>query len=344
MGSASQTAIEQRTSDVVDESQGLVSDNAPAEQRVPDAKLRQQLMQEIGTLKLSRIQRGKLTFPINDAIAAIKPTGEVYVPGVHYRRLLNDVFGSGAWGLRPLSTVQLDLRTGDDKGRNIMYREYALVVNGKVASVVIGEAEYHPNNARLTWADAAEALRTNALSRACKDLGVFSEAWDPQWTAAWRRKHAVQVWLDKKARDSDKPQWRRLDADPFYNEANVVDDSPNAGAWVAQRARRRAGESETAERTAERPIAAQPVAQTVTQASPTAGQPKELITTARERKGRDGKVVFEIKTTTGTYFTSERELFDGAQAAARSQTPLVMVSETRHALTGDFRWLTEMHK
>jgi hypothetical protein len=139
----------------------------------------------------------------------ILPTGEVYVQQVHYRRLLNKTFGPGQWALVPRGAFVKQGKT--------LCREYGLLVRGHFVAEAVGEIDYHENNDRMSWATAAEALKSNALTRLCKDLGIASECWDRQWTEAWKTRHAVMVWL----KDSSKPQWRRRDAAPFWNEKSV---------------------------------------------------------------------------------------------------------------------------
>jgi hypothetical protein len=167
----------------------------------------------------------------------ILPTGEVYMSHVHMRRRLNDAFGPMGWGLRPLSKISHDPQTHD------MYREYALVANGSVVAVAVGSTKYHPNNERMDFADAAEAVRSNALTRCCKDLGIGSECWDRQWCEDWKDKHAVHVAVtvrrwDRNAqayKEETKGQWRRITAKPFYKELDIMADSPNYERWQKQR-------------------------------------------------------------------------------------------------------------
>lgn len=343
------------TPDVVGTIASPVESRALDARHVSDQTLRRALLDDIGTLKLTQGQRAKLAVAVaTPEIAAIKPTGEVYVPGVHYRRLLNDVFGPAGWGLRPLSELKLDMRDDAKRGRSIMFREYALVVRSKVVSCAIGEAEYHPSNARLTWGDAAESVRTNALTRLCKDLGIYSEAWEPQWTARFRREHCVQVWIEKSARSSDddnkRPQWRRLDADPFYGEAQPTDDSPNRERWYRQRS----GENPMKPKThfeqpgtrmsaPNQPATTQTVVGSLSPVGSAETEKRQLVVACRE-VSRHGADVFSIKTNSGaTYWTDDRSIFEAAQALARSETPVVIVSEKRKdQKQRDFEWIREI--
>lgn len=61
--------------------------------------------------------------PLNPNDVEIKPDGIIYLPEIKYRRILNQAFGPGGWGLAPRgeSTVTAKAVT----------REYALLVHGR---------------------------------------------------------------------------------------------------------------------------------------------------------------------------------------------------------------------
>jgi ribonuclease HI len=165
----------------------------------------------VATVALTQAQAASLTAPLPDDAHDILPTGEVYVSQVHYRRLLNSVFGPGGWALVPRGpfAAQKGAKT------ETITREYALVgPGGRFISEAIGEAEYQPTNDRMSYASACEAAKSNALTRCCKDLGIASECWDKRFCEKWTAENAVKVWRQS----STKPQWRRKDAQPWYDE------------------------------------------------------------------------------------------------------------------------------
>lgn len=170
----------------------------------------------VATVSLTPEQTKELAEVLPDEAHDILPTGEVYVSQVHYRRLLNKVFGPGGWAMVPRGafTIQKGART------ETITREYALVgPGGRFISESIGEAEYQPTNERMSYASACEAVKSNALTRCCKDLGIASECWDRRWCDKWIAKHAAKVWR----KGMNKPQWRRKDAAPWW------DENPDAG-------------------------------------------------------------------------------------------------------------------
>jgi len=166
----------------------------------------------VATLAVAADQATKLKAPFPDEAYQILPTGEVYVSQVHYRRRLNEVFGPGAWAMVPRGQF-----VAEEKGKKrFVYREYALVVNGRFISESVGEQEYFPESS--TYATACEGVKSNALTRCCKDLGIASECWDRNFCQKFQDEKCVQVWLE----DSKKPVWRRKDQKPFWNEKGIV--------------------------------------------------------------------------------------------------------------------------
>lgn len=169
----------------------------------------------VASLAIPQAEAAKLMAVLPDNDHDILPTGEVYVAQVHYRRLLNNTFGPGSWALVPRGEFV-------KQGKTIC-REYALVVRGRFVAEAVGEQDYHESNDRMSYASAAEGVKSNALTRCCKDLGIASECWDKRWCEKWIAKYAVQVWIEKgKDGKPQKPQWRRKDAANFWNETGFV--------------------------------------------------------------------------------------------------------------------------
>ena len=122
-----------------------------------------------------------LTTPINELDIEIKPDGPLYLPEVRYRRILLNAFGPGGWCLVPRGPHTIV--------DGILSREYALYANGRLISIARGAAliQGHSNAAA-----SSESVRSNALMRCCKDLGVASELWDPSYVAKWKERYSVK--------------------------------------------------------------------------------------------------------------------------------------------------------
>lgn len=199
---------------------------------VDPISIRDNTFAKAGSRPLAKAMDRKLRAPIHPTNEAdILPTGEIYMSHVHVRRRLNEAVGAMGWAIRPVS----DLMQADN---NQLTREFALIVLGRVVATAYGSAKYYPHNRqgganpRADKADSAEMVKSNALTRCCKDLGIGSECWDRHWCDAWREKHAVHV----RVRDNDevKVYWRRIDQKPYKGEYAVVDDSPNQDRWRKQ--------------------------------------------------------------------------------------------------------------
>jgi genome maintenance protein MGM101 len=146
----------------------------------------------------------------------VLPTGEVYASQVRYRRILNDAFGVGGWALKPRDALRMDNAT------KYMYRTWALFAHGRFISEAIGEQEYQEKNARMSYAAAAEGVKSNALTRCCKDLGVASECWDRRFTQTFKDEHCVKVFCKNSYTNKTIVQWRLKDSAPFWNETGIA--------------------------------------------------------------------------------------------------------------------------
>ncbi|KAJ5642024.1 Mitochondrial genome maintenance [Penicillium lividum] len=130
----------------------------------------------------------------------IKPDGIVYLPEIKYRRVLNQAFGPGAWGLVPRSESIVTPKT--------VTREYALVCHGRLVSVARGEQDYFSPDGIPT---ATEGCRSNALVRCCKDLGIASELWDPRWIRKYKAQYAREVFVEHIVNKKKSKIWIRKD-------------------------------------------------------------------------------------------------------------------------------------
>lgn len=152
-----------------------------------------------------------LMSPINESDVEIKPDGLIYVPEIKYRRILNQAFGPGGWALVPKGE-SLQFQNDRDNSQLIV-REYALFCLGRFVSQTVGEHTFYSAN-NMVYGKAMEAAKSNALMRCCKDLGVASELWDPQFIIYWKEKFAVSAWCENARTREKKKLWRRQDRKP----------------------------------------------------------------------------------------------------------------------------------
>ncbi|KAH7040910.1 mitochondrial genome maintenance MGM101-domain-containing protein [Microdochium trichocladiopsis] len=146
-----------------------------------------------------------LMAPIDPEDVEVKPDGIIYLPEIKYRRILNNAFGPGAWGLAPRGQLMVQER--------LVTREYALVVHGRFVAQARGEQQYFSDDGVST---AAEGCKSNALMRCCKDLGIASELWDPRFIRAFMKSHAQQVWVEHATTKKKRQIWLRKDDEVRY--------------------------------------------------------------------------------------------------------------------------------
>jgi hypothetical protein len=165
----------------------------------------------------------------------IRPDGQVYMSHAKLRKRLNEAFRPGGWALRRLSSVNVSVATSAQAATNtefVMSAEFGLYVGGRFVSAARGEQKYQ-DNGEMTYGDAAEGMKSNALSRCCKDLGIALDLWDRTYADKWRNEHAVQVWgKNYDGGNWKKPKWRALTALPFHGETGPTKGSPNQNRYV----------------------------------------------------------------------------------------------------------------
>lgn len=165
------------------------------------------LIPTIGTIELNDKQEDILYAGVKAEDIEIRPDGLIYLPWMEYVSRLQRAFKM-SWGTIP-----------DDKpvqmGVHILWGFY-LVIKGKLAGYAVGQQEYHANNPKMTWGDACEGAKSNALMRLCKGLGISLELWQPKFIKDWVSKYAESYELKddkgKKVLDRTgkvKIRWRK---------------------------------------------------------------------------------------------------------------------------------------
>lgn len=147
-----------------------------------------------------------LLAPVKPEDVEIKPDGLIYLPEIKYRRIMNQAFGPGGWGLVPHGD---SMHFHDDiDGAQLVTREYTLHCHGRFVAQATGEHTFY-GKSNLNYGKACESAKSNALMRCCKDLGVASELWDPQFIHAWKKKYADEVWCQNLRTKEKKKLWRK---------------------------------------------------------------------------------------------------------------------------------------
>jgi len=167
-------------------------------------------------LKITDEEQTKLLASFETKEIEIRPDGLIYLPQTFWRKRLNESFGIGQWCLIIKSNTK-------DPDRSKLYLQGVLMVRGSYVAESVGEAEYHETNEQQSWASVWESAKSDCITRCCKDLGIASELWQPEFIRKWIAENAIDVWCEMKFKDGTiKPKklWRKKDSKPFWNEKN----------------------------------------------------------------------------------------------------------------------------
>lgn len=170
----------------------------------PEATVEQSIINQLfqaGTISFTKKQQETLFTEIPESEVEIRPDGLIYLPWVGYVRRLRDAFG-GKWSIIPIEKKPQMNPDGD----GLMWGFY-LVIDGKPYGYSIGEQKYIESNKTMSWLDAAEGCKSNALMRLCKGIGIGLEMWSPSFMKAWKEKWAERYWDSYK----NKKLWRKID-------------------------------------------------------------------------------------------------------------------------------------
>ena len=178
----------------------------------------------IGTLKLTEKQITKLRRRVEDEEVEWRPAKRdgppeiPYLPHNGFRDRLDAAFGIGGWGMAPVGVP----KEKDD----IVYAPWALVVAGVPRCYAWGEQAYDPKNRQMTYGDAIEGTKSNAITRCGKELGIARDLWSRRYLAGLKRRVPVnhRVVGDWPAREPADGSRRREDPTPPKATARTGDE------------------------------------------------------------------------------------------------------------------------
>ena len=156
------------------------------------------MVKSVGNVKLTEKQRKILFLEVPEEQVEIRADGIVYLPHIFYSGRLREAFG---WEYAVIPK-------GDPKfiqEKNLIVWGFYMVIKGSLMAYAIGHQEYHPGK-HMTYVDAMEGAKSNAIMRLCKDLGIGTELWKPEWRNDWQAKWAYigrndkgkTVWMKKR--------------------------------------------------------------------------------------------------------------------------------------------------
>lgn len=169
-----------------------------------------------GEEAVSKDEAKVLCAPVDSRDVRILPdTASLYLPWSWYADRLTRTFGPMGWSLLPVTDQENNPKAPVAKD-NVLYREFVLRARGRFVATAIGECGYNPTNARMTYGDAVEGAKSNALSRCCKVLGMAPEIYSEGWREDWIKENAVCVWA--MTWKGKQKLWRRKRGLPLKDE------------------------------------------------------------------------------------------------------------------------------
>jgi hypothetical protein len=88
-----------------------------------------------------------------------------------------------------------------------IYWGFHLVIKGAYCGFAIGEQSYF-NNGRMTYGEACEGAKSNALTRLCKNIGIGVQLWEKDFTNDWLDKYADKTWDGNANEGRGKSVWK----------------------------------------------------------------------------------------------------------------------------------------
>jgi len=200
-----------------------ISVDTPADSPVPTdlVNLKNNPYHGASMLTLSKDETFALREKFDDDCFDITETGEVYLSHIYCRDRLNCVLGATQWAIIPTE----ETFTFDEVKKSV-HRKYALYIRGCFVEEVYGRASYYTNNKNQTYADAVEAVKSSAITRACKTLGVGRQCWERRFRDRFIASRCVFVQRGSSSKfEPSKKSWRLKDASPFFDETGLVAES-----------------------------------------------------------------------------------------------------------------------
>ncbi len=175
--------------------EGLTNQNSSENQANVDANNLEfgaeirRMLQTAGTLELTEMQNKILYAPVKDSDVYIKPDGLIYLSWIKYSGRLTNAFTGTGWAMIPQGMPKMM--------SNLIVWGFHLVIKGVYCGFAIGEQQYF-DNGRMSYGEACEGAKSNALMRLCKNLGIGLELWDKAFIDRWVAAYGQKKWDDEK--------------------------------------------------------------------------------------------------------------------------------------------------
>lgn len=183
------------------------------------------MVKSTGNVKLTKAQEKILFDPVPEEQVEIREDGIVYLPHIFYSGRLRKAFG---WEYSVIPKG--DPKFIQDKG--LIVWGFHMIVKGSYMAYAIGQQTYF-DKGFMTYIDACEGAKSNAIMRLCKDLGIGTELWEPEWRETWQSNWAYKAKNDKgkivwkKKRKNDIPTEKDKDYLEIEKSIKKILDNPD---------------------------------------------------------------------------------------------------------------------
>jgi len=205
------------------EEKGLAIPDKMALDKVPRSDVVAMLLETAGTIKLTDAQRKIVFGKVEADLVEIREDGIVYLPAVEYKRTLCEAFGL-EWAVVPESPKPVEVD-------GLILWGFYLFVQGQPVAFAWGEQKHQMGDHFMSYGDAMEGAKSNAIMRLCKQIGIAQDLWRPSFIRKWRHDHAES--FEARNRQGKRvTMWRRLEntgnteeqeADEFQEEEEIGD-------------------------------------------------------------------------------------------------------------------------
>ena len=142
------------------------------------------MVKSVGDVKLTKKQEDILFADVPEEQIEIREDGIVYLPHIFYSGRLRKAFGWEFAFIPDGKPQYLD-------DRKLFIWGFHAIVKGSYLAYAVGQQKWQPGDF-MEYPDAMEGAKSNALMRLCKDLGIGTDLWKPEFVKAWQDKWAYQ--------------------------------------------------------------------------------------------------------------------------------------------------------
>ncbi len=169
--------------------------------KLPRSGVVAMLLDTAGTLETTEEQRAVLFAKVDADLVEIREDGIVYLPAVEFKQILCAVFGT-SWAIVPESPKPVEVD-------GLILWGFHLFIQGQPIAFAWGEQKHQMGDYFMSYGDAMEGAKSNAIMRLCKQIGIAQDLWRPAFIRKWKVENSVEYeGVDRKT-GKKKMMWKR---------------------------------------------------------------------------------------------------------------------------------------